>query len=297
MYREKNFLKFWENAISDLKKVNIKPEFHPNNKKTTDTFNVYSVHYTGFQKSQADGELLMPVNAAKPRVIIHLHDYNHRMKYRQDSLDNRFAHFFLTLRGHSNLPTRDEKEPASPGYMTENIMDIERYYVTAVYLDAYRVVEMLRLNQELDCSIIGIIGKGLGAASALFTAAYSKRICALVLETPSFCHLNLSQNLSTGDAANEINNLIIKKGGKKKLIKTNLSYFDGINLSDMIKCPVLVTVGLKDTISPPECIFALFNHLKTEKTVEVYPEEGNSAGGNVQMKKSMAWMAGKLSSI
>jgi cephalosporin-C deacetylase-like acetyl esterase len=178
--------------------------------------------------------------------------------------------------------------------MIEHILDINTYYVKAAFLDVYRSIDVLRLNKDLDCSIIGLLGKGFGAAAALFTGAFSDRVKALVLETPSFSYLPLGQNISTGDAAEEINEFISSRKGKKKVVKDNLTYFDAINFSDRISQPVLATVGLKDTISPPQCVFALFNHLECEKTIEVYPEEGNEAGGTEQFKKSLQWLGERM---
>ena len=146
------------------------------------------------------------------------------------------------------------------------------------------------MNNKLDCSSIGLIGKGFGAAAAIFTSAFSERVKAIVIDSPSFCYLPLSQNLSSSDATTEINDFISNHRSKGKQVKKNLTFFDSINFSDMIKCPVLTIVGLKDTLSPPECAFALFNHLLTEKTVEVYPDDGNSTGGNKQFIKSLDWI-------
>jgi cephalosporin-C deacetylase-like acetyl esterase len=52
--------------------------------------------------------------------------------------------------------------------------------------------------------------------------------------------------------------------------------------------------GLRDTEAPAECVFGLFNHLLCEKTVEVYPEDDNNAGGDAQFRKSVSWIAGKI---
>lgn len=293
--REKDYNSFWEKSISEIKKVPLKPEFKINSKKSTSRFNVYDTAYSGFLRSQVNGELLVPVKKKKPKIVINIHDYNSPSNYRQNSLDGSLAYLFLKLRGHDNLPEQEDQEIKTPGYMIEHILDIETYYVKAVYLDVYRSVDALRLNPELDCSRIGLIAKGFGSAAALFTAAFSKRVSALVLDTPSFCYLPMGQNISTSSAAIEINNFISSRRGKKKQIKKNLTYFDTLNLTDRIKCPVLAIVGLKDTISPPECVFALFNHLQIEKFIEVYPEEGNSAGGKNQFAKSIKWMKSRLS--
>jgi cephalosporin-C deacetylase len=283
---------FWENALQEIKKIPLETVIKKNPKGAYAGFSSYDVSYKGYTRTTITGELLIPIGRPKPKVIIHVHDYNSVYPHPREKLNNSAAHFLVTLRGHHEFISAPEttEEHKSPGYMIENILDRDTYYIKAVFLDVYRCVDMLRLVSDVNCSDIGLIGKGLGAAAAIFTAAHSERVSAMVLDTPSFCYLSLGQNISTSDAANEINEFMTLVKNKKKQIKENLSYFDALNFSDMVHCPVLATVGLKDTISPPECIFGLFNHLLCEKFIEVYPDEGNSAGGVAQLEKSIRWL-------
>lgn len=292
-----DFDSFWNKSIKEMNKIPINPNLLINKRKTSDKYSVFNVSFNGFMKTKINGELLIPRGVKKPKIIICIHDYNSVVKYSQDNLNEKAAYFFITLRGHDKLPklndTGDDRA-ISPGYMVEHILNIELYYAKAVYLDIFRSIAMLRLNSDLDCSNMGIIGKGFGAAAAIFTTAYSDRIAATVLDSPSFCYLSLYQNISVSDLANEINNFISSKKVKKKQLKKNLTYFDAINFTDKIENPVLATVGLKDRISPPECVFALFNRLLCEKVVEVYPDDGHNAGGRKQFKKSINWLIKKI---
>ena len=297
--RKNDFDEFWKHALSEIKKTPLETELKKNAKKTTHRFTAYDVSYRGFTKALINGELLIPRAKMKPKVIVHINDYNKTQKYPQQILDDTVAHFFIILRGHNDLVVvqKSDEERTTPGYMIENILDRDTYYVKAVYIDVCRSIDMLRLVPEINCSSIAFIGRGFGAAAALFCAANSDRVSALALETPSFCYLPMSQNLSTSDASNEINEFVATVKNKKKQIKENLTYFDALNFSDRITCPVFATVGFKDTLSPPECVFALFNHLLCEKVIEVYPEEGNSAGGNEQYRKSVSWLADRIHRI
>ncbi|HOD14821.1 MAG TPA: acetylxylan esterase [Spirochaetota bacterium] len=294
--RKPDFDQFWEKAIAETRKVPLDTELVKNSRKSTHRFTHYEVSYKGFTKSTITGELLVARGKQKPKVILHIHDYNSVVKYPQQALDESVAYFFITLRGHNDFikPVETEEERTTPGYMIENILDRDTYYVKAVYLDVLRSIDMLRLVPEINCSAIGMYGKGLGAAAAAFCAAFSDRVTAMVMDTPSFCHLPLSQNLSVSDAAIEINEFVAALKSRKKQVKDNLTYFDALNFSDRIECPVLATVGFKDSIAPPECVFSLFNHILSEKTIEVFPEEGNTAGGNEQFKKSIGWLSARI---
>lgn len=292
--KESDFDRFWEKSISDVKKIPIEPEIIENSKKFTSKFKAYNISYNGFLKARVKGVLYVPKKHDKSRVIIHLHDYN---RYPDKSiakvLSDKTAHLFLIMRGHDIIENRTDEELAQErplGFIVENIIDMETYYARSVYLDVYRSIDFLRLVNFIDCSKIGIYGKGFGAAAGFFTAVYSPRIGAIVMDSPLFCNLPLSQNISQSDTSREINDIINVQKAKKNQIKKNLTYFDIINFSHSISCPALFISGLKDTISPPECVMGLFNNVQGDKTIEIYPDGGNEAGGEDQKLKATNWL-------
>lgn len=298
--RESDFDAFWQNSISELKSFPIESSINLNTAKGGSHFRIYNGTFKSYLKTSIHFELYVGLKVNRPRVIIVLPDYNTRNLYSKNKLDHSFAYMFLELRGHHILkkgqsPEEEEiRKEKSPGFMIEGIQDPASYYLKGVYLDAIRAIDFLRLNKEVDCSSIGIIGKGLGAAAAVFCSAFSERVSSLVVDSPTFTNLTIFQNISQSDEANEINEFLDDNKPKKKLIKKNLSYFDTISFSDMIKCPVLMATGLKDLKSPPECALSLFNNLLCDKTIEIYPEEGNTAGGSTQFLKSLKFMKDKL---
>lgn len=291
--REPDFQKFWEKSIADIRKIPLEPDVHENSKKSTSKFKAFDISYNGFLKTRIRGILYVPKRKEKHKTIIHVHDYNrYPDKGFLKHLNDTTAHLILILRGHDIIENRtEEDEEHSLGFIVENIIDIDTYYARSVYLDIFRSVDFLRLINSLDCNKIGIYGKGFGAAAAFFTAVYSERIAAIVMDSPLFCDLTLSQNISLSDTAKEINDIINVQKGKKNQIKRNLSYFDIINFSHELNIPALFVTGLKDEISPPECVLGLFNHIQSEKTIEIYPDDGNEAGGDTQKTKSLNWIA------
>ncbi len=294
--REQDFQSFWDKSITEIRKIPLEPEVNESSKKSTAKFKAFDVSYNGFLKTRIRGILYVPKKKEKQRVIIHVHDYN---RYPEKGivrhLSDNTAHLILILRGHDIIENRaPEEEIHSLGFIVENIIDISTYYVRSVYLDVFRSVDFLRLINSLDCNRIGIYGKGFGAAAAFFTAVYTGRISAIVMDSPGFCDLPLSQNISQSDTSKEINDIINVQKGKKHQIKRNLTYFDIINFSHDLKAPALFVTGLKDEISPAECVLGLFNHIQCEKTIEIYPDDGNEAGGETQKAKSMNWLAEEI---
>jgi len=291
--REKDFHAFWDRSIRELRDVPMEAAVEPNKRRLKPGFKHFDVGFKGLNRSRTTGRLLVPERIERPRVVVVFPDYFRPNRYLDYELDPSVAYFFLDLKGHDILNFEETgEERKTPGYMADNILDIENYYVREVYLDAYRSIDMLRLRNFLDCSSIGVIGKGFGAAMAVFAAGYSGRVKALFLDTPSFAYLPMSQNISKNDAAMEINGFIERHRTKNRQVKKNLTYFDALNFADAVTCPSMVTAGFKDPFSPPQCIFALFNHMLCDKTMEVYPDQGNEAGGEKQFRKTLEWMVG-----
>ncbi len=292
--REDDFNLFWNNALIDIKGVPIEPKFDIDVKNCTENFEVNTLIFKSFLKTPTHATLYRPRKTTNPKIIIYIHDYYRPVPISEQNLDKETAFLFLYLRGHhllNNLnDNQDETTDALPAFITENILDTDNYYMKGIYLDIISAIKCLRLDRKIDCSAIGIIGKGLGSAPAIFAACYSDRIKGLFLDSPGFSYLELGQNISHSEYASEINDYISHSRKNKNQIKKNLTYFDTINFADKISCPVLMSVGLKNTLLRPECSFALFNHLQCEKTAEIFPMDGYDAGGSKMFRKGVKWL-------
>ena len=287
--RENDFFSFWNQAISDVKAISMKSEITKKSKNKN--FTISNVKFVSHERSFSTGELHIPFEIDKPKVIIHIGDYNNKTDFKP-YFTTEFAHFVVKLKGESSFQKNNNDE--TPSYFNDNILDINSYYPKSIYIDLYRAIDVLRLNKDLNCDSITINAMGFGCAAAIFAAAHSHRIKTLILNSPSFAYLPESQNRSSNDITNEINNYIAKTKGKKPKIKKNLKYFDSINFSDKIKCRTLMIVGFKDNLSPAKCSFALFNNLLVEKTMHAYPEEGFNPGAKKQPKESLNWLLEKI---
>ena len=51
-----------------------------------------------------------------------------------------------------------------------------------------------------------------------------------------------------------------------------LGYVDIQNLAERIRAEVMWGIGLMDTICPPSSQFAVYNKLKTVKSMRIYPD-------------------------
>jgi cephalosporin-C deacetylase len=288
--RDHSFHNFWSSSQQDLKGLTLDSTIDKNSKKSSHRFTVYNIKYHSFMKTLIHAEVHIPKGKSKPNVQILIKDYNKKITRNQNNLDTQCAYCFCTLRGHDKIIKNESGEIVRPGFLKEHMHDPQLFYVRAVYLDILQTIKMLRLIPDLDCSSIGIYGQGFGAAVAIFAASYSNRVKALLLDSPSFCDLDFSQNIALSDAAFEINEMMPQRGAKRKTLKKNLTFFDAINFTDMIHVPVRMVVGIKDQESPAESSFGLFHHITSEKTMVLYPEKGFAPGGSSEFEESISWL-------
>jgi cephalosporin-C deacetylase len=66
-----------------------------------------------------------------------------------------------------------------------------------------------------------------------------------------------------------------------------LSYFDNLNHASRITCPVLVSCGLKDAVSPPDCIYAAYNRIQAPKEMAAYPFAEHEGGGSLHAERKL----------
>jgi cephalosporin-C deacetylase-like acetyl esterase len=302
---ENDYDRFWERATSELKRISIDAEIKT--VKGSSRFDAYEMSFRSAQKYRLTGTLHIPKAIEKPHPVIVIHDYNHPDPYKGFYLDDGLAYFFLKLRGHEHIKEFSPEQPPSegkktvkkhpqdfPGYLQENIVDAHGFYVRQVCLDALRTIDALRLNRKIDCGTVGIIGKGLGALAGLFAATQSNRVSSIVLDSPLFAWIQQSQNESGSDSAREINEYIRANSSKAATVKKNLSYFDALPFASKFGGHVMMSIGMRDGIAPPECSMALFNHFLCEKEMQIYPDDGNESGGEKQFRKASSWLVAEL---
>lgn len=293
-----DFRSFWERTMQEAKTIPMKTT-RKSIGHARHGYQQYLISYHSLFNYIVSAQLYIPEKHEKPKVIVLIGDYNHFKSFTGQKLESGVAYFIIELRGHSELPQQESKEnePVSLNLMTSNILDADAYYLRGVYMDVLRGIDALRLQKDVDCSSIGILGEGLGAAAAIFAAANSSRITALIVDSPAFVDLVTYQNKSQSMAAMEINNYISENSNKKHKIKQNLTYFDALNFTYDISQPVLTIIGLEDKESPPECSFAFFNYLLSDKTMSLYPDKGFLPGDKEQFQKNLQWLKKRIEEV
>jgi cephalosporin-C deacetylase len=242
----------------------------------------YKVTYCGFDDTPIHGWYLVPVYPVQNQYpcILCFHGYTGQKglpeEYAQWLLMG-FAVLAIDIRGQGGETGSHLKLSfgTTKGWITQGILDKDTCYYKAITVDCLRAIDWLLEQPEIDQKRIGIIGSSQGGGLALICSALSDKIAATVAHIPNMCHMDFGVINSTSSLT-EIGPLLFQFPAYTEQVFSTLSYYDQLNLAHLIRTPLLVSVGLKDTVCLPETIFAVYNRIEPEhKSILIDPFAGH----------------------
>lgn len=244
----------------------------------------YDVVYQGVDGTPIHGIYMVPAFLGQDRYpcLVHYHGYTGSR-----GLPEHFAHFLLAglavfsidVRGQSGA-TGDLTPPLegmTKGWITRGITDPHTCYYKSAVTDAIRAIDWVMEQPEVDPERVGVVGGSQGGGLALAVSAIGARHAFAVADIPNMCYMDWSVLHTTGSIT-EAADYIARYPERMGAVLRTLSYYDNANLAPLIRIPVMVSVGFKDTICPPEAVFAAYNRIESEKRMEVYPFNGHYPG-------------------
>ncbi|MDF2961794.1 MAG: acetyl xylan esterase [Paenibacillus sp.] len=245
----------------------------------------YKVTYEGFDTTPIHGWYLLPkalgsdIKREKLPCIVSFHGYTGSKgipHHHAALLLSGYAVFAVDVRGQGgetgNLLA--QQFGMTRGWMTQGILDPYEAYYRAIAVDGIQAVEWLSRQPEIDPERIIVAGESQGGGLALLMGALSSKPCMVLADIPNMCHMDYGIFHSTG-SLKEAAEFVEKHPDRLEQVLRTLSYFDILNLHNRIRVPVLMSVGLKDTVCVPESIFAVYNQLQTEKELSIFPFNGH----------------------
>lgn len=284
--KQPDFDEFWERTLQESKAQPLNAEIKPYDYAISQV-KVYDVTYDGFKMGRIGGWYIIPAWADeehKVPALVHYHGYSGNRGYINEFMKwviMGYAVFSIDVRGQGGCT------PEGPigydaggisGWMTKGINDKEQYYYCYVYMDCVRAVDFICSRPEIDTSRIGVFGGSQGGGLTIAVAGLDGRPVMAMADYPYLCHFRRALEMYQEGPYDEIYRYFRQFDPSFKTIDKifeTLSYFDGMNLGTRIKCPILVSVGLRDVVCPPSTIFAAYNHMNCPKQLRIYPNHGH----------------------
>ena len=298
LHKPDDFNAFWKQTRTDLEKV--KPDYKITERKDLSTKykKVYLVEMRSYDNLLIRGWLVVPTDGKNFPVHYRTPGYLVSLKPNMDNDD--FITFDLNVRGNGN--SKDVIDVGTDHYCLVYIENKDKYIYRGIYMDCIRGVDFLYSHPGLgiDTSKIFVEGGSQGGELALVTSALDTRIKALTLQVPLYSDMHDAIAISASYEEQVIPFKAFRKylsahyGYTWDKFFGTFDYYDPQNFAPMVKCPVLMGIGLLDPVCPPRCSMALFNHISsTSKEFVCVPNTAHEVNFNYFIFQNL-WLREKL---
>ncbi len=260
LHKPADFDAFWKKSREELEKVTPSYRVLERRDLSTDEKKVYAVEMHSYGNLVIRGWLVIPRDGKKFPVHYRVPGYVVTLKPNMDNDD--FIAFDLNVRGNGN--SQDVINIGTDNYSVVNIDNKDKYIYRGVYMDCLRGFDFLysHSNLGIDTSKIFVEGGSQGGSLALITAALDKRVKLLTMQVPLYADIHDNYLISASYDKQVFPFKVFRKyqhehaGFTWDKFYSTFDYYDPQNFAPMVKCPVLMDIGLLDQFCPPRCSMA-----------------------------------------
>lgn len=268
-----DFLAFWERTIREkldpIPPVFLQKREIPGN----DPDNLlFDIRVAAPEPCAASGYLRIPKNAAPASLPIRLQFLGYgigsaRVPDRRDCID-------VCINQHG---TENGREPAyyeefaklprcqNFAFDPSRNRDPETCDFQAMLLRDLQTLRLLKTMPEWNGRDILCEGGSMGAFQSTFVAAFDPDVTELSISIPWMCDV--------GGTAMQ------RTPGWRPDFLPCMAYYDTVNFARHVHCPTHIYAGLGDSVCPPSGVMALYEEIRTEKTLQFTQDADHGRSG------------------
>jgi cephalosporin-C deacetylase len=278
----RDFDQFWQDTLAETATHPLAPTVEPVPMRSTEQVEVFEVRYSSYQGVRIACWYCRPRGVAgRLPAIIHVPGYVSEPLLPKAWAQQGYCALSVAPRG--KLRSNAQFNPGYPGLLVHNIVDRNTYGYRGFYVDALRAVDFLLGREEVDPARIGITGSSQGGALTIVTSAMRREIACAAAGAPYLCGFMDAASLTHSYPYQEINDYLRLHPERAEQVRRTVAYFDGINFAPKIGCPIIVNIGLRDDVCPPETGYAVYAAMTgaAEKRLYTYEDCAHDAGSAV----------------
>jgi len=262
---------FWETTKQELSKIDMDVAICENSDKSNREFTTFDIQMKSFGNDFISGWYSVPNHlwGKKAPAVLAVPGYGGIKEIPTVLPSLGFAVLTLFPRGQGESQKHWKLENSTK--LIHNIHDKFKYYYRGAYMDCIRGIDFLNSMDEVDSNRIGMWSRSQGGGLTLATAALDSRVRCAVAEEPFLCNYPLAQKVNTSPYV-ELKTYLEQNPENRELALDTLQYFDNLNLAELITCPTLVSIGMKDETCPASTIKPVFERIKSVKSLITYPQ-------------------------
>jgi cephalosporin-C deacetylase len=273
-----DFDAFWEGVLRQAAAIPLDPQVIPEPLRTSDDIEMFQAFYNSLDGVRIAAWYCRPTRRTeRAPALLFLPGYQMDPPIPKEWA--RKGYIVLSVAPRGKLRSTRQFNPGYPNLLTYNLVDRHTYAYRGFYVDAWRGIDFLLAQPEVDPMRIGVTGTSQGGGLTICTAAMRPEVRAAAAGAPYLCGFLDAIELTHTYPYEEINDYLRQYPDRRSAVEETLAYFDGLNFADKITCPIVVNIGLQDNVCPPETGYALFNRISaTDKQLYPYDGHGHDAG-------------------
>lgn len=283
--RPSDFDAFWDIALAELDQIDpqievIASDFYTSFAKCS------HLYFTGVGGARIHTKLLRPRLTPGPHpAILMFHgysgssgDWSNKLGYVAQGL----TVAALDCRGQGGLSQDVGGVTGTTlyGHIVRGLDDPpHKMLFRQIFLDTVQLARIVMAMENVDGERIGVTGDSQGGGLALACAALEPRIQRAAPVYPFLCDYQRVWEIDLAkDAYLELQQYFRRfdpRHTREQEIFEKLGYIDVQHLCPRIQAEVFMSVGLMDTVCPPSTQFAAYNKIKSQKSMDIYPDHGH----------------------
>lgn len=162
------------------------------------------------------------------------------------------------------------------GYLSTGIETPETYVYRRVLLDCLLAVRVLMAQPEVDDTRVYAGGLSQGGGLAVILAAWSPWVRAAIAEMPFMTYWEYLLGVpSLRYPIKELIDYFQHDPARRERALHTLQYYDTVHHAPFVRCPVQLSIGMKDPSIRVPVVFSLYEALQVQKRVIIYEQTGH----------------------
>lgn len=272
-----DFKEYWNQAITEARKVPLDYRMELLPDRCTDLVNVYHVSFQNdWWGSRTYGILSVPKAEGKYPALLRVPGAGVR-PYTGDSYTASKGAITLEI-GIHGIPVTMQQEVydrlnmgALREYYKYNLDNPQTFYYRRVVLGVIRSIDFIEQLPMFNHATLGVTGSSQGGALSVIAAALDKRVTFYAAIHPALCD---HEGFLKGRAGGWPYYFYGQKTASSEKLKT-ARYYDTANFARLLTVPGWFSWGYNDEVCPPTSMQAAYNAITSPKEFHPYLETGH----------------------